>query len=162
MTVDPALGERIAFLVRVAEREAVHLEQTDRRLFGAGLPIERIVALSADPDLSERVEAFVGRFGRLQDTLGDKLLPAVLTLVGERPGAAIDNLDRAERLGWIVSADDWMATRLLRNRMVHEYIEDPVVLSDALHAGHLRVAVLLETSRRLVDEARRRLQSAAS
>jgi len=29
-------------------------------------------------ELAERVEAFVARFGRLQDTLGDKLLPTLL------------------------------------------------------------------------------------
>ena len=51
------------------------------------------------------MEAFVGRFGRLQDTLGDKLLPAYLAAEGEFPGTALDNLDRAERLGLLPSAD---------------------------------------------------------
>lgn len=45
----------------------------------------------------------MGRFGRLQDTLGDKLLPLLLSLLGEKVSSAIDNLDRAERLGFIES-----------------------------------------------------------
>jgi hypothetical protein len=53
--------------------------------------------MDSDEDLAERVEAFVSRFGRLQDTLGDKLLPNLLVFVGERPATVIDNLDRAER-----------------------------------------------------------------
>ena len=158
MIVEPGLAARLAFLVRVSRRESDYLRQTDGRLFCPVLSLEQVSQLAAQPDLSERVEAFVGRFGRLQDTLGDKLLPALLALAGERPGAAIDNLDRAERLGWITSVDDWMSIRLLRNRMIHEYIEDPVVLADALNTGHLQVAVLLAACDRMVGEADRRLE----
>jgi uncharacterized protein with HEPN domain len=35
--------------------------------------------------------------------------------------AAIDNLNRAERLGFV--ADTWLQMRRLRNRLVHEYFE---------------------------------------
>ncbi|MEQ9394231.1 hypothetical protein [Haliea sp.] len=31
---------------------------------------------------------------------------------------------KAEKLGWLDSADEWMTFRKLRNQMVHEYIED--------------------------------------
>ncbi|WP_018716289.1 hypothetical protein [Arhodomonas aquaeolei] len=52
------------------------------------------------------MEAFVSRFAHLQDTLGDKLLPAYLAALGERKGALLDNLDRAERLELVPSADE--------------------------------------------------------
>ena len=80
---------------------------------------------------------------------------------GERPGAVIDNLDRAEKLGWITSVDEWMAIRQLRNRMIHEYIEDPVVLADALNAGHEQVTTLFTACNRMVGEAERRLRNLA-
>jgi hypothetical protein len=38
------------------------------------------------------------------------------------------NLDRAGRLGLLKSADEWITIPNLRNQMVHEYVEDPVVL----------------------------------
>lgn len=63
----------------------------------------------------------MGRFARLLDTVGDKLLPVLLTALGEASAEAIDNLDRAEHLGFIVSTDEWMTLRILRNQMVHEY-----------------------------------------
>lgn len=83
----------------------------------------QVSRLETDPDLAERVEAFVGRFGRLQDTVGDKLLPLLLTALGEKTGAAIDNLDRAERLRLVHSTDEWINMRNLRNQMVHEYTD---------------------------------------
>lgn len=67
--------ERLRFLARVIHRECAHLDQTDQRLFDKPFTIERAMQLDSDAGLAERVEAFVARFGRLQDTLGDKLIP---------------------------------------------------------------------------------------
>ena len=156
MTPDADILPRLRFLVRVVRREMEHLRTTDQRLFQRPFTAEAAAQLGQQPDLAERVDAFVSRFGRLQDTVGDKLLPALLRALGERMGAAIDNLDRAERLGLLPSADEWMTIRRLRNQMIHEYIEDPVVLADALQAGHDSVPLLLDTAGRMHAEILRR------
>ncbi len=101
-----------------------------------------------DIDFSERVDAFVARFGRLQDLLGDKLLPAWLRSMEEGVGAVLENLDRAERLGLIDGADDWLAVRKLRNVMVHEYIDRAETLHMALYAAHAHVGMLAQTVER--------------
>jgi hypothetical protein len=44
--------------------------------------------------------------------VGDKLLPLLLRAIGEKTGAAIDNLDKAEHLGWLES-DAWVTMREL-------------------------------------------------
>lgn len=157
MTLEPELRERLGALIRIVDKEARHLQTTDGRLFAAPFDITRAARLEQDHDLSERVEACVGRFGRLQDTLGDKLLPALLRVLGERPGAAIDNLDRAERLGLVRAVDDWMMLRQLRNRMVPEYVEDLSQLVDALQSAHEFVPSLLATATAMSGEAARRL-----
>jgi inactivated superfamily I helicase len=72
VTLDPNIKQRLAFLARVVQRECSHLAATDGRLFMAPFTSERAALLASDEGLAERVEAFVGRFGRLQDTLGDK------------------------------------------------------------------------------------------
>lgn len=147
---------RLQFLCRVVERERRHLVQTTGRLFTSDFTLERVVQLESLPDVAERVEAFVGRFGRLQDTVGDKLLPAVLAALGERVASAADNLDRAERLGLVRGADEWFQMRALRNQMVHEYVEDPVVLHGALTAGRDFVPCLDFAVNALLGEAARR------
>ncbi len=146
MNSDAGLRLRLQFLAQVVRKECRYLASTDGRLFSTIFTVDSAARLEDDPDLAERVDAFVSRFGRLQDTLGDKLLPQVLVALGERPGAAIDNLDRAERLGWIVSVEMWMRMRHLRNQMVHEYIDNPLILADALQAGHGFVPVLIATA----------------
>ena len=156
MKVEPKVALRLQFLVRVVRKECHHLATTDTRLFACAFTVEQAVELEGNADLAERVEAFVGRFGRLQDTLGDKLLPLLLAALGEKPSAAIDNLDRAERLGLLGSADEWMTMRNLRNQMIHEYVEDPVVLTNALQSGHGFVPVLVATANKMIAEIERR------
>lgn len=158
VTINPKIALRFQFLMRVVRKECRHLAATDQRIFSDSFTPERAGQLETDPDLAERVEAFVSRFGRLQDTLGDKLLPVPLAALGETPAAAIDNLDWAERLGLIASADEWMTMRKLklRNQMVHEYAEDLTVLASALQTGHDFVPVLTHAADKLIAEIERR------
>lgn len=118
--LSPGERQRLSGLLKTAQAELLHLQQTDQRLFGRPFSPEGLVIHLEDIDFSERVDAFVARFGRLQDLLGDKLLPAWLRSMEEGVGAVLENLDRAERLGLIDGADDWLAVRKLRNVMVHE------------------------------------------
>jgi hypothetical protein len=83
MKVEPTIAVRLQFLARVVRKECQHLATTDQRLFANAFTQAQASRLEADPDLAERVEAFVGRFGRPQDTVGDKLLPMLLTALGE-------------------------------------------------------------------------------
>ena len=69
--------------------------------------------------------------------------PALLSALAETAGPAIDNLDKAEKIGWIESTEGWMEMRRLRNQMVHEYIEDLTVLCSALRSSHAFVPSLV-------------------
>lgn len=149
MILDPRAAERVKSLARIVTLEVKHLLATDRRLFAEPFTIERARRIAEDETLSERVDAFVSRFSRLQDTIGDKLLPAYLAAHGERVATFTENLDRAERLGLIDDAQAWFDMRKLRNQMVHEYIEDPAVLASALQAGHDFVPALVAAAAKL-------------
>lgn len=153
--------DRLRFLSRITRKEIQLLEETTRRLFGSSPPSRnQVEQWIEDPETTERLDAFVARFDRLQDTLGDKLLPALLTHLGETPGPAIDNLDKAEKFGWIDSADNWQAYRKLRNQMIDDHIEDTGVLTSALAAGFEFVRPLTRMGETLVLEAERRCDSA--
>lgn len=156
MTLEPKIAMRLQFLTRVVRKECRHLATTDSRLFKGLFTVEQVAQLEADPDLAERVEAFVGRFGRLQDTVGDKLLPQLLAALGEKISSVLDNLDRAERLGLLKSADEWMTMRNLRNQMIHEYVEDPALFADALQTGHFFVPELIAVAGKIIAEIEQR------
>jgi uncharacterized protein with HEPN domain len=139
-------SSKLRFLADTVLAEAEHLQTTDGRLFAVAMTPERTAGLRGDIELAERTDAFVARFGRLQDTVADKLLPALLDWLAEPVGPAIDNLNKAERLGWIRSVDAWIEVRRLRNRMIHEYVRDPVELASALSAAHAAVPLLTDAA----------------
>lgn len=156
MTVDEQTLKRLQFLCRVIERQSRHLALTTSRLFLAPFTLAKAKTLESDDDLSERVDAFVSRFSRMQDTLGDKLLPHLLLALSEEKATQIDKLDKAEQLGWITSVDEWLAIRKLRNQMVHEYIEDLSILPHALCSAEEFVPELLKVSDRMCNELKQR------
>lgn len=109
---DPQIA-RLRHLLEVAAAEERNVLATGQRLFSSGVGAEVAKAAENDPMIAERIEAFVARFSRFQDMLGDKLLPLVLRLGGEEVQPMIANLDRAERYGWLASSDDWLRVRKL-------------------------------------------------
>lgn len=161
MTLESQQRQRLEFLCRVTQKEVKHLLDTDRRLFADLFTLDTAKQVETDPLLAERLDAFVSRFGRLQDNLGDKFLPQLLIALAEKPAAAIDNLNLAERLGWIESTNQWLLMRKLRNQMVHEYIEDLALLTSALQAGHAHVPQLIHAAQQMTAQAQKILSQQA-
>lgn len=159
--MNPHLGNkaRRQFLCHVLAKESKGLNRCKTRLFTGETATEEIVnAWVVSDEYSERLDAYTTRFSRLQDSLGDKLLAAVLKMVGEPVSTPIDNLDKAERFGWLGSTDEWLALRALGNRFVHEYINDIAVLTVALNRSLSGVEVLEGFGQCLSNEVSRRLK----
>lgn len=148
--------ERLNFLIDVVKQEIKYLEYSDKRVFSETFTIKKAKTLTIDAELAEKVEAFGSRFGRLQDTVGDKLLPLWLQAIGEKTAAFIDNLNKAEKLKVLESAERWMEVRHLRNQMVHEYIKDHQVLADALQSAHEEVDFIRKFAENLIQDINRR------
>lgn len=147
--------ERIKFLIRVTKKEIGNLKATAGRLFKEGNQLSEVELQQwvSDSEKSERLDAYAGRYSRLQDTLGDKLLPAILKLKEEQVGPVIENLDKAERFGWLPSVDDWISARKLKNQLVHEYIEDFTILTDALNTSFDQIQMFEIVADKLIDTA---------
>ncbi|MDH5548092.1 MAG: hypothetical protein OEZ43_21145 [Gammaproteobacteria bacterium] len=119
-------NDRVRFLatLEIVRREIKVYKYSQDRLFAMTIDRNWVEGLETDMQAAETLEAFVSRFGRLQDTMGDKLVPRALSALAEKTGSMLDNLNRAERLGWIASAETWLVARELRNKLVHEYMLD--------------------------------------
>lgn len=142
----------------IVSREGAHLAYSWRRLYAEPIDPAWVQSLDAHPELAERLEAFVSRFGRMQDTMADKLLPRWLMALAEVPGSQIETLNRAERLGVVESAERWLEARKLRNRLVHEYMSAPEEFADDLVLARDYTAMLIDTFNRLRAFALSRMQ----
>ena len=91
----------VSQLLLLTKKEVRHLRITTDRIKALQPNLAWVEALESNIESGEMLDAFVTRFSRLQDTLGDKLLPALLRASLESTGSQLDNLLRAEKLGWI-------------------------------------------------------------
>jgi len=126
----------LSLVLELGDREAAHLMAVRKRFFdtcAAGtVPEEWLEQKLSTPEGIDQLESFGWKFGRLQDTIMDKILPRCLLLMGEKAGAAIDNLNRAERIGLVNDGDEWLEMRRLRNLLVHEYLPSTRRMAEVL------------------------------
>jgi len=148
--------ERLGFLCRVVKKEIQHLQYSAEKVFKGDFNEERARQIANDEEFAEQVEAFTSRFCRLQDTIGDKLLPAWLDMLGEKKGVVIDNLDKAERIGVLPSVEQWLELRQIRNQMIHEYIEDLAILADALQTAYQHLGFIVNVAESIITDLRNR------
>jgi len=81
------------------------------------------ISLYDDKEKIKTIDAFIFRFIKLQDFMGDKLFKDLLQRVGEYKDSMslIDVLDKLEKLEIINDSDKWINFRILRNKLTHEY-----------------------------------------
>ena len=141
-----APSENLRFLAQVVRGEAELLSLTDGRLFAVPMDTRRAGTPCVKTSSWVNASTRLWPASAASKKLADKLLPEILSWLGEAVGPAIDNLSRAERLGWISDGQAWLDARQLRNRMIHEYVRDPDVLAAALSAGHAAVGLLVASA----------------
>lgn len=149
-------GDLARIALELGERESEHLRYTWRTLYQE--PIDRVWVenLAKREDLAEKIDAFVGRFGRLQDHIGEKLLPAFAGLLGGQPKSLLDVLAYSERMGWVKNAEEFIGTRKLRNLLVHEYMTEPDLFLEALIAARSATELLFDVVNTVKREAMKR------
>lgn len=88
-----------------------------------------------DPLQLGMAEILINRFSKLQDTIGQKIFPQFLTLLGEDiyQKTFIDRLNMLEKLGIIDDANQWQSYRDARNAATHEYPDNLGRMADNLN-----------------------------
>lgn len=150
-----SLVARLEHLQRVVTKECDYLIYTAQGLTQTDPKFCWLDKVEQNASLTERLDAFVSRYCRLQDTLGDKLLPTYLSMQLEPLGTVLDNLNRAEKLGLIPSVADWIEARSLRNNLVHEYTEDIELLRHSILRALELVPMLETVTKNLCQQSRK-------
>ncbi|MEY8688686.1 MAG: hypothetical protein AB9M53_02235 [Leptothrix sp. (in: b-proteobacteria)] len=112
-------------------------------------PHADLASLEQDRLAVRLVDQLLYRYTKLQDTLGERLVPATLQRLAEpfEGWAMRDRLNRLEKLGYL-DVDAWLRWRDLRNRLAHEYPDQPELRFAALLAAIDSAAELLDTYQR--------------
>ena len=116
------------------------------------------MAATVDADRQRWLDQAAYRFMKLQDSLGEKVLPGLLaaTLDPLPPDATFaERLQRLERLGALPSVGRWRLLREVRNSLAHEYPEHPGLQAAALTrlvAGARELLIFWAAARAFADK----------
>ncbi len=149
----PEHAQNALLALDLAKKEAAHLAYTHRTLFAQHIDLEWVRNLAQRDDLAEKIDAFVSRFGRLQDHIGEKLIPRFVALLGGTPQSLLDNLAYAERAGWLESTESFVSARKLRNLLVHEYMSEAELFLEALQTADEATRMLTVIVERMEQQA---------
>jgi hypothetical protein len=136
-------AENAKLALDLAQKEIKHLTYTHQTLFTQNIDLLWVQRLGECEDLSEKIDAFVSRFSRLQDHIGEKLIPRFAALLGESPKYLLDVLNYAEKMGWITDTLSFISARKLRNLLVHEYMADPELFLQSLQTANVATTMLI-------------------
>jgi len=116
--------ERLKTYLSISDKHLLRLKSSLKTLSSIiPLNTERYKALT-EQEISY-IDQMSYRFGKLQDIMG-RLLRVTLIILGEDIENApfIDILNKAEKLGIIDDAQEWIMLRELRNLLTHEYSDN--------------------------------------
>jgi hypothetical protein len=127
-------NERLAVAQWEADRHAAVLSEALAEW--AADPAVDMAQLEHDRLLVRLADQILFRFTKLQDALGERLVPATLQQLAEsfEDWPMRDRLERLEKLGYL-AVDDWLRWRELRNRLAHEYPDQPELRFAVLKAA---------------------------
>ena len=103
-----------------------------------------------DPERRRWLDQSAYRFMKLQDSLGEKVLPGLLDLTQDPlpPDAPFaQKLQRLERLRVVPSAEAWRVLREVRSALAHDYPDQPALQAAAWTRFVAGAAELLATWR---------------
>lgn len=104
-----------------------------------------IEALDQDAAVRRLTDHILYRFTKLQDAMGERLVPATLAWLQEPQESwpMRDELDRLEELGYL-DVEAWLQWRDVRNRLAHEY-------PDTADLRHAAVLAAVTTAKLMVQ-----------
>jgi hypothetical protein len=137
-----------------------HLEKlhTSEDYLQALRPITQSTLKALDDDTVLRLDQFVYRFTKLQDSMARRLLPSLYSLLeaDTEPKPFLDMLSRLEQLEVLPSVQTWQRFRNLRNNLAHDYPESLEQTAETLNQLLQTWGDLEEIFTRARDAYRRR------
>ena len=127
-------ADRLSLARWQADRDVAALDQA--RAEWRALPAPSWQDIEQDVALRRLTDQVLFRFMKLQDALGERLIPATLSELREpfEEWPMRDRLDRLEKLGYL-DVEQWLRWREVRNGLAHEYPDAPELRHAALLAA---------------------------
>jgi len=123
--------ERVERIIRECDKHVLRINDSTDQM-KAFMPLNSVDYENLSALQIQIIDQFLFRFSKLQDSIGERLFKAILTVLDENIDNTpfIDILNRLEKIGILESVEEWRELRYIRNELSHTYDDsEEVVLS---------------------------------
>ena len=135
---------------------SLHAGVLDEGLDDAKAWIPLSPRVTIEKEMLRILDQIAYRFAKLQDSMGEKLLPLILELAQEtlpENATFAEKLNRLERIGVLPAAEEWKKFRIVRNAVAHDYPDDPEMRASAINRfmeGAVKLSAPLQLVRKYI------------
>jgi hypothetical protein len=125
---------RIQVIIDECDIHAQRLQDAYSRLLPL-FPFTEKTLVNMNKDDLAYLDMLIGRFAKLQDTIGGRLFPEVIIMLDPKfeGRTHIDILNRLEKSNLLKSAKEWKIIRDFRNKLTHEYPNKPEIVVENIN-----------------------------
>jgi len=123
--------ERVERIIRECDKHVLRINGSTGQM-KSFMPLNSVDYENLSALQIQIIDQFLFRFSKLQDSIGERLFKAILTILDENIDNMpfIDILNRLEKIGILESVEEWRVLRNIRNELSHTYDDsEEVVLS---------------------------------
>ncbi len=143
MSKELAILQELQIEISAINKALVHLQQSFTNCTAIGLQ-----TTYTDSEL-EKWEAFTARYARLSDIVTQKVMNTILLIETGSTGSLVDKANFAEKMEWVLKAEDFRQLRFLGNYIAHEYLKQNT--NDIFELVLTNYTALVTFVNRLVD-----------
>lgn len=150
--------KKLELILRECDIHAHRLTHA-RTVCDSWFPLDKTSYSSLTEHQIAHVDQLIYRYTKLQDALGGKLFPQIVSHLREDAESltVIDRLAQLERANAITDAERWQELRELRNQLAHEYEDDAETAAGYLNDLYEASAALLTFHEQATRFARERI-----
>jgi hypothetical protein len=136
--------ERLKKIFNECDKHTIRINSSSAKM-KVNIPLDKHKYIQLTDDEIEYIDQFLFRFSKLQDAIGEKLFKTILLYLEEEVENKpfIDILNRLEKLELIQSANVWKELREDRNKLAHNYEDEPEEMSEAINKLYNKKDILI-------------------
>jgi len=125
------------------------------------LPLSVVKYKNLTKDEVQDIDQYLYRFSKLQDTLGQKIFKAIVEIYEPTTEAIpfLDMLNLLEKLNFLESYKEWISLREKRNKIAHQYDDEPYEMTEAINDILNQKDILKSIYLRIREKMKRDLKS---
>lgn len=146
------IDEKIDGILKIADIHVKALQSTLDDIV-TNYPFSAAFVTNMSKDNFRILETMTGRFGKLQDLLGTKIIDIYLQTQAQpiEGLTMLDKIHKLEKLHIIENDDVWNELRTTRNHIAHEYPDKPELAAQHLNNVYRLAPKLIEIYQKIAD-----------